>query len=79
LENHADVATQVVYVELSVNVNVPDLELPLDTAAGDEVIHAVEAFEKGGFSASRRPYEGGYLLFGNFHADVLYRLKITVP
>lgn len=78
LKNHTHVATKLVDIYFIVNVHVSDKKLPLDFAPVDKVVHTIEAFQKSGFSASRRTYESRDLFLGNFYIYVFERLKIAV-
>ena len=47
--------------------------------AGNQIIHTIKGFKKGGFSASRRTDKRGYAFFGNIHIYIKKRLVFAVP
>jgi len=71
LEHHAHAAAQDVDVHfVLVDVDAVQQDIAGDAAALDKVVHTVEAFQKGGFTAAGRTDKGGDLLFGDSHVDV---------
>jgi hypothetical protein len=61
-----------------VDVLAADLDFAFDPHVIDEVVHAVEAAEQGGFSAAAGPDEGGDHALTDGHGDVLQRLGRAV-
>ena len=53
-----------------VDIDAVQQDIAGNAAALDKVVHTVEAFQKGGFTAAGRTDKGGNLLFGDCHIDV---------
>ena len=79
LKDHAHVAAQVVDVDLAVDVHIPDAEVTRYAATVHQVVHPVEALEKGRFAAPRRTDERRHLPCRDVHADVPDGVEIAVP
>ena len=80
LKDHADLAPQLVDIRAGgKNVLLAVAHIARDLHAGDEVVHAVERFEKRGLAAAGRPDERRDALFRNVHADIVQRLMVSVP
>lgn len=78
LEHHAHALAKIVDVHFPVQIFAVDQHFSVNFAVGHEVVHAVERFQKGGFSASRRTDERGDLLFFDVHINIFQRMKIAV-
>ena len=80
LEHHAHPAAQAGELHLLGKDVLPfEPDVALDADAGDQIVHAVEGLQKGGFAAAGRADEGGDLLFAHVQGDVLQGLEIAVP
>ena len=80
LKDHADLAPQLVDVRAGgENVLLAVAHIARDLHARDEVVHAVERFEKRGFAAAGRPDERRDALFGDIHTDIVQCLMVPVP
>ena len=79
LEHHADALAQDVDVHLVlVDVHAVELDVAGDAAALDEVVHAVQAFQKRGFAAAGRTDERGDLLFRDVDIDIFQRMEAAI-
>ena len=78
LENHADAFAQVVDIHGAVNIFAFEEYVPFDAAAFDEVVHAIEGFQQGGFPAAGWPDECGDLVWLDLHIDTVKRMEIAV-
>ena len=79
LEDHADALAQDVDVHLVlVDVHAVELDVAGDAAALDEVVHAVQAFQKRGFAAAGRTDERGDLLFRDVDIDIFQRMEAAI-
>ena len=80
LEHHADVPPQGAHVHVLIeNAAAVIAHLPGNPHRGDQVVHAVQGFQKGGLSAAGGPDEGRDVLFGDGHVDPLQGMGISVP
>ena len=52
--------------------------MPSTRALGDRVVHAVEAAQKGGLAAARRPDHGEHLIAADVEIDVLDGVFVAV-
>ena len=79
LEYDADTSPQLRHVLLTV-VNIVPIESnhPVDPCGRDRVIHAIEAAQKGGFAAARRPDHGEHLITANVETDVFDGVLVAV-
>ena len=57
---------------------VSDQDLTFDTAAVDQIVHAVQASQKRGFSAAGRPDQRSDRVFFNFHVQIHQRLLFAI-
>ncbi len=79
LEHHADATTQVGDVlTLAVDVVAIEVDGAFDTAAVDQIIHAVEAAQQSRLAATGRADKGRHTLARDVHADVIQRLLLAV-
>jgi len=49
-----------------------------DPGTGYKVVHAVDATQKSGLAATRRPDQGGCLMLQHIEADILERVKVRI-
>ena len=79
LENHPDLPPEQYYINIgSVYVLIVQVDFPLQPAFLNEVIHAVEASEKGALSTAGRTYEGCHVVLVNVESDILQRMEIPI-
>src|SRR4029450_13874174 len=79
LEDHADVAAHRDRIDLGVvDVLATEVDLTLEAEAAHQVVHAVEAAERGALPAARRTDEGRDGPLVDLHLDVANRLELPV-
>ena len=79
LKHHAGTPAQ----EIDVGARIIDVlsvdgDLPLNPAAGDHIVHAVERFQAGGFSAAGRADKRRDLVFRHLEGNSVQRLKFVI-
>ena len=79
LKDHPYALAQLVHLHgLVVYISPVNQNLPLQTRAGNEVVHAVEQTEEGGLATAGRAYESHHRFLFNRHAYIFQCLKITI-
>ena len=78
LKNHANAFPQMVYIDITIDIFPVQQNFSRDSAALDQVVHTVQAFEQRGFSAAGRTDKGGDLVGTDTKVDVFQRFEITV-
>ena len=80
LEHHAHPAAQLGELHLvGEDILPPQPDIALDADAGDQVVHPVQCFQKGGLAAAGRADERSDLALAHIQRNILQCLEITVP
>ena len=72
MENHTDVLAQLDHIDVFiVDVNVADLDFAaFDAGDFNQIVHAIEAAQEGGFATTGGSDEGGHFFLVNIHVDI---------
>src|SRR5690606_11795719 len=78
-DHHAQAGTQLHHIPLGiVDILIVELQRAVDPTDVDAVVHSVQATQKSGLAAARRPDKRNHLVAGNIQADVLDGPVFTV-
>ena len=62
-----------------VDIHIADTDFAVfDAGDVDQIIHAIEAAQEGGFAATGRADEGGHFLLVDIHVDIKQCLRVAV-
>ncbi|MPN13702.1 hypothetical protein SDC9_161026 [bioreactor metagenome] len=79
LEHHADLLAQHHDVHVAVDVAPFEFQCAFHPGLGNQIIHAIQTAQEGGFPAAGRPNQGGDFIFPDIQIEILQRLKLVVP